>query len=686
MAATHELDELFAYLDQLELDERIEQEKIVVDDLHPAVAEAREAQNDTTVIKSLATSSGKLGNQQDILGQMTSLKNTEPAAQAFEGAPLTPPKLKKIVQFSAVTPMRTPQRKAPKLVFTPLRSVQPASLPSVQSSTEILKITKDGAQVALQSELKGAEVSPAGSSFRRSYVQDSPFAQARAQVESEGISDDLSEASFIIGASTCPSVRSDHSEPTENGQDLSKQAFDLDSPVTSPALPRRRLKKRVVYSSDEESEQSAVPTLSSLQANDVIDVEAIGEGPCTDPDVNQLEPVTQQTRTTRTKGQKKNDVAKFFDIMARSTGKDTEDEDSDDEGSLNDFIVDDDYVEYEDEVSEDGDAYVLTYSPTTPKPRKKAAPIPSIAVDLTETSDEDDTDPIPNVCIAPRPKPRPRNPPTKLQPTETPKKSRTERKSWNDNKQKLAMDIMRELDQLVFEEKLVKKWKVAPVWNNKLLTTAGRAHHKRIKQPDGSYDHEGRIELSEKVIDDEAKLKNTVAHEMCHLATWIITGEMKNPHGAVFKSWGKKVMKARKDIEVTTKHSYEIVYKYEWACVTEGCDAVYRRHSRSIDIETQACGKCRGRLRPLFKTRAGGAGSTPFQDFLKQNMKLAKAAMPKATHGEVMRALSERWKATGGAKTPTEIAQTGEDPIAAQRAHSEYWQVMSLQIRSLSIA
>ena len=59
---------------------------------------------------------------------------------------------------------------------------------------------------------------------------------------------------------------------------------------------------------------------------------------------------------------------------------------------------------------------------------------------------------------------------------------------------------------------------------------------RRIKQPDGSYDHEGRIELSEKVIDDEgkllstpccgafadhsfsmqAKLKNTVAHEMCH--------------------------------------------------------------------------------------------------------------------------------------------------------------------------
>lgn len=26
-------------------------------------------------------------------------------------------------------------------------------------------------------------------------------------------------------------------------------------------------------------------------------------------------------------------------------------------------------------------------------------------------------------------------------------------------------------------------------------------------------------------------------------------------------------MRARSDIEVTTKHSYEIQYKYEWKCV-----------------------------------------------------------------------------------------------------------------------
>lgn len=51
-----------------------------------------------------------------------------------------------------------------------------------------------------------------------------------------------------------------------------------------------------------------------------------------------------------------------------------------------------------------------------------------------------------------------------------------------------------------------------------------------------------------------------------------------------------------------------------------------------------------------------------------------------------MRALSERWKASGGAKSPAEIMQTGEDPLAVQRGHVEHWQVLSLQMQALSIA
>lgn len=83
-----------------------------------------------------------------------------------------------------------------------------------------------------------------------------------------------------------------------------------------------------------------------------------------------------------------------------------------------------------------------------------------------------------------------------------------------------------------------------------------------------------------KVIDSAEKLNCTLAHELCHLAAWAIDKEMKPDHGPAFKSWwvvassdfqicvqthlpllyirGRKIMRARRDITVTTKHSYEI--------------------------------------------------------------------------------------------------------------------------------
>lgn len=500
MATPQELEELFAYLDKLELDEQLEQEKAEAVDLPLTVSKGQDFRNDLVSIDAIEARVGEIGHVDDLGDRMaTLLEDAEPAPKVHAtgewnllrereqhgdnrslGAstdPSTPPR-RKIVQFNAVTPMKTPQRKAPKLVFTPLRPVQPADPPETQMPIGSAKFATEYEESS-HLDLEGVVLSPADSSFRRSYFQDSPSTNPQVELERAEILDDLSEASFIIRASASPPASSRDSRRTYDVKDSETQAADLPSPVPSPVRPRRQLKKRVVYSSDEESEHPGVMVPPSTQADEVIDVEAIGDGPYTELEVDGLNPKTKQTRTTRTKAKKKSDVAKFFDTMARSTDNDSEDDDSDDAGSLDDFIVDDDYVEYEDENSEDDYAYVLTYSPTTPKPRKKAAPMASVTVDLTETSDEDHVDPVPNIYTAARPKPRPRAPPARLQPPETPRKSRTEKKSWNENKQKLAMDIMQELDELVFEDKLVKEWKVAPVWNNKLLTTAGRAHHKR---------------------------------------------------------------------------------------------------------------------------------------------------------------------------------------------------------------
>lgn len=83
------------------------------------------------------------------------------------------------------------------------------------------------------------------------------------------------------------------------------------------------------------------------------------------------------------------------------------------------------------------------------------------------------------------------------------------------------------------------------IWSKKLVSTAGRAHWKRIKPKTGgssddfgaSEQHYASIELAEKVIDNENRLKNVIAHEFCHLANFMISDVKDNPHGRSFKEW-----------------------------------------------------------------------------------------------------------------------------------------------------
>ncbi|ODH51379.1 hypothetical protein GX48_02435 [Paracoccidioides brasiliensis] len=118
--------------------------------------------------------------------------------------------------------------------------------------------------------------------------------------------------------------------------------------------------------------------------------------------------------------------------------------------------------------------------------------------------------------------------------------------------------------------------------------------------------HHATIELASKIIDSEDRLLNTLAHEYCHLANFIISNVRNNPHGASFKQWAAKCEKALSEhpvygwgaggngkvrIRITTKHSYVIHYKYLWCCVE--CGFEYGRHSRSIDVKKSRCGECK---------------------------------------------------------------------------------------------
>lgn len=501
-----ELDELFAYLDQLELNERLEEQQVDVSlglgqpvtevdasaevgthlqsipqsairtEAVSVAADTKDAQGERAETGS-ADSTSPSPVQHQSLALMTPVA-ASPAIEPLEGEtspstsispPATPPR-RRTVQFDSATPLKTPQRKAPKLVFTPLRPTQ---------STNQEKSLPDPTQ-SFKPVFEEVVLSPPDSSFLQSFAHVELEARPSASSIDSVAAETMSEAVRHIASPSVPVEGFNDALDEARNNEYRAESASPDQPTRTP---RRPTKKRIVYSSDEESSPPSIrrtKSPASLQ-EDSEEIQYVGE---TTMPVKSREGGTLMTPTTpppkkgRQTRKAAEGVSKFIDAMAHAIGRDSEDEDSDEAGSLDDFIVDDDYVEYEDP---EDNAYVLTYSPTTPKLRKAPAPTKSVPVDLTETSDEETTEQ--GIAAAPtgtRPKPRTRQPPARA--IQTPSKNRAEKKSWNESKHHLARQIMDELDELVFERKLVEEWKVFPVWNNKLLTTAGRAHHKRWVQ------------------------------------------------------------------------------------------------------------------------------------------------------------------------------------------------------------
>ncbi|POR33954.1 HMG box-containing protein C19G7.04 [Tolypocladium paradoxum] len=254
-------------------------------------------------------------------------------------------------------------------------------------------------------------------------------------------------------------------------------------------------------------------------------------------------------------------------------------------------------------------------------------------------------------------------PPVTKSPAKTSPKKAT-RKSFEAKKNSLAEEFLRELDAEITQGKVSELAEstggVKLVWTKTLNTTAGRANWRRetiqTKQADGTlvsvnHKHHASIELAEKVIDDENRLLNVLAHEFCHLANFMISGIKNNPHGKEFKAWASKCSRAFGDsrgIQVTTKHTYEIDFKYMWECTA--CGSEYKRHSKSIDTQRHRCGSCKSALKqtkpvPRGSGAGGGAGGKPseYQIFVKEQMKVVRGENPGSPQKEVMRIVADKW-------------------------------------------
>jgi predicted SprT family Zn-dependent metalloprotease len=210
----------------------------------------------------------------------------------------------------------------------------------------------------------------------------------------------------------------------------------------------------------------------------------------------------------------------------------------------------------------------------------------------------------------------------------------------------LAPQLFREYNQLVFANQLPPELQL--VWNPKLQRTAGYcAFITRAGK------REARIELSEKVLDSEDRLRKTLAHEMCHAAQWLLDGVSKPPHGAAFWRWAQIFTRHIPEMEVTTCHSYEIYYKFRYVC--SSCANTFGRQTKSVDLGRQCCARCKGKLELLGafnrdNTQMKERGPTPFAQFVKAHFAPLKKAWPGASHKELMAELGQRWKdGKGGA-------------------------------------
>ena len=349
----------------------------------------------------------------------------------------------------------------------------------------------------------------------------------------------------------------------------------------------------------------------------------------------------------------------FVDDEASGSDETDLEDDGDDDDDAN--TSDDDFINDEDD--EDLSDFAVEYDSeaenVTPAPRK-----PSFApkVDLTKAMrDKLTIDPYSpsNLQTPTPPKEMSPNavfnafvpPPTHSKALQSALKSvakkGAEKFNFNRHKDALAGALFAEFNINVFGSKLPKDFEVT--WNNKLLTTAGLTHYKRSSKT-GDAVYSARIELSTKVLDTVEKLEATLLHEMCHASAWLVDKVAKPPHGPVFKKWATLAMHKYPETNVSTCHGYAIHQPYKWRCTRDWCQQEYGRHSKSIDINSKACGACGGKLEYLGKFKKNGKevqarAPTAFSLFVKENFKATKDKLGARTpHADVMKTLSKRWK------------------------------------------
>lgn len=181
------------------------------------------------------------------------------------------------------------------------------------------------------------------------------------------------------------------------------------------------------------------------------------------------------------------------------------------------------------------------------------------------------------------------------------RRSLADMKSFSRNRAEMANEMYEKYNTSIFKSKLPHDMSI--VWNKNLSTTAGRA----FKDSSG-------IELSVKVIDTPLRLRDTLLHEMCHIAVFTLPTTIANrnakPHGVEFWYWANTVNRTIPDAVNDRCHSYVIFKPFQFRCTNEACGQLFERHSKNgLDIDRKCCGKCKSRIEFVGAVKPDGTVS-----------------------------------------------------------------------------
>lgn len=204
-------------------------------------------------------------------------------------------------------------------------------------------------------------------------------------------------------------------------------------------------------------------------------------------------------------------------------------------------------------------------------------------------------------------------------------------RGFKQNKEELTSKLYQLYNTSVFDNKLPADMSIT--WNKKMRKTAGYCIS---GQERGTGNRYARIELSVKVCDSADRLRDTLVHEMCHAATWLINN-VRDGHGPFWRLYARKAMLAHPELPMVSRcHSYDINYKYQYQC--NRCKNTIGRHSKSLDTSRFVCALCTGQL--VLLTPSNQRGPTPFATFVKENYGTVRQELTGQSHADVMRKLS----------------------------------------------